>query len=263
MILRYQSFCFAHIGVLHVLTKCPSRASVFCFASQNRSTAMSRANDMKGSHRMASSIDRFQEIASQPKFKGWSVVDEISTGVKIPFFGSTIDYKLDTPAGILPYTSIIRSFGWAVVLGITLDETVPTLVQWKPGVNQASWELPPGGIGKVPPDTSEEEILRLTQAGYLKETGFGGGDWEQLGRIMIETGKYRGAGPDDHGLPARMYLATGLTHKAEVRSPRPEEIMETLMVPYRELPAVVDSGLFIEESALCCALLAMRRMSII
>lgn len=135
-----------------------------------------------------------------------------------------------------------------------------TLVQWKPGVNRASWELPPGGIGRISPQATPEEVLERTKEVYLRETGFGGGKWHELGHIMIETGKYRGAGPDHHGLPAHMYLATGLARFQDARNPDPNEIMETLMFPYDELDEVIDSGLFVEESALCCALLALRNL---
>lgn len=205
-------------------------------------------------------IARFKEIASQPRFKGWPLVGDVRLGEKIPFFGQPMHYQLETGNGIEDYCSIIRHFGWSVVFGVTADSQVITLVQWKPGVNRASWELPPGGIGKVAPDIDPAELLRKTQESYLKETGFGGSSWLYLGSADVESGKYRGAGPDDHGLPAHMFLATGLEQLLEGRNPNANKVMETLMVPLGEFGEVIDSGLFREVSALPCALLALRRL---
>lgn len=205
-------------------------------------------------------VDRFKTIASDPKFKGWPLVGEYTLGEKIPFFGQVLEYNLETANGVERYVSFLRHFGWSVVFGVTTSGDVITLVQWKPGVNCASWELPPGGIGKVDPTISQEELLVKTQTGYLKETGYGNGEWCYLGHIMVETGKYRGTGPDDHGLPAHMFLATNLVSVADARQPNPNEIIEVLEVPLKEFEAVVDSGLFVEASALPCALLALRRL---
>lgn len=205
-------------------------------------------------------IDKFRELAAQERFKGWPVVGEPELGAKIPFFGQALNYKLKTGNGVEDYVSLLRHFGWAVVFGMDRDNNVITLCQWKPGVNLASWELPPGGIGKIAPDTTQAEILKRTEEMYLKETGLGNGDFVYLGRVMIETGKFRGAGPDDHGLPAHLMLATGLERVQDARRPNPNEIMETLLVPVDEFPDVLRSGLFTETSAVACAYMALVRL---
>lgn len=207
-----------------------------------------------------SATKKFQVLAGQERFKGWPMVGNPVFGEKIPFFGQTMTYRLRTGNGEEEYTSIIRHFGWAGCFGVTKDNEVVTLVQWKPGVNTASWELPPGGIGRIDPGASREEILATTKSVYLKETGFGNGEWSYLGNSLVETGKYRGAGQNDHGLPAHMFLATGLERIADARQPNRNEIMETLMVPLNEFNEVIDSGLFNEISALTCALLALRKL---
>lgn len=209
-----------------------------------------------------SAIARFIEVASQKEFAGWPLVGQPELGDKIPFFGQTLRYQLQTGNGVEDYVSIIRHFGWCVVFGVTTENEVITIVQWKPGVNRASWELPPGGIGKVGPTEIVEDIIIRTKQAYLKETGYGDGNWYYLGAADVESGKYRGAGPDDHGLPAHMMLATGLVRQAESRSPNPNEIMETLMVPLEEFWAVIESGKFREVSALPCAMLALRKLGV-
>lgn len=211
---------------------------------------------------MSNATEKFQCIAGQERFKGWPMVGEPVLGEKIPFFGQTMSYRLRTGNGEEDYTSILRSFGWAVCFGVTKDNEVITLAQWKPGVNAASWELPPGGIGKIAPGTSHADILDTTKEIYLRETGFGNGEWSYLGNSLVETGKYRGAGPSDHGLPAHMFLATGLERIADARHPNRNEIMETLMVPLEEFYEVIDSGLFNEISAELCALLALRKLKL-
>ena len=138
-------------------------------------------------------IERFRELAAEDRFKGWPLVGEPELGPKIPFFGGTLNYKLNTGNGVEEYTSILRHFGWAVCFGVNGNHQVVTLCQWKPGVNQASWELPPGGIGNVNPGATLEEITEKTKQAYLKETGYGNGSFKYLGHIKIETGKYRGA----------------------------------------------------------------------
>jgi hypothetical protein len=206
------------------------------------------------------SVQRFKQLAAEERFQGWPLVGEPQLGEKIPFFGQSLHYQLKTGSGVEDYTSIIRHFGWAVVFGVIELYGRPhviTLVQWKPGVNCASWELPPGGIGKVAPNVSQEDILAQTQAVYQKETGFGNGTFTYLGHTMIETGKFRGAGPDDHGLPAHLYLATDLQQLAPTPFPHPNEIMTTLFVPLDEFREVLDSGCFTETSAVACAYKAL------
>jgi len=208
-------------------------------------------------------LDRFKEIAGQKKFKGWPLVGNYELGEKIPFFGQVLKSTLRTGNGDEDYHSIIRHFGWVVVFGVTEDKKVPTLVQWKPGVNCASWELPPGGIGKLTPGASLAEITSKSEEIYLKETGYGEGKWEYLGNSVIESGKYRGAGPDDHGLLAHLYLATDLKKISEARQRNRNEIMETLEVPLEEFRQVLESGYFKETSAVNCAFLALAKLGLI
>lgn len=224
------------------------------------------------------SVEKFRQLAAQERFKGWPVVGQPELGAKIPFFGQTLNYRLQTGNGTEDYTSILRHFGWAVVFGVAhlqerwppntyppvdYDLNVVTLCQWKPGVNQASWELPPGGIGKIDATATIDEITEKTSQAYLKETGFGGGNFKHLGHIMIETGKYRGAGPDDHGLKAHLFLATGLEWVQAARKPNPNEIMETILVPLNEFRQVLASDLFTEDSAVACAYKALLTLGLL
>ncbi|HTW96853.1 MAG TPA: hypothetical protein VMD74_04325 [Candidatus Methylomirabilis sp.] len=210
-----------------------------------------------------SAVDRFKLIVSQPKFQGWKRTSEFVTVFEIPYFGSVVRYTLETGNGTEVYFSLLRSFGWSVVFGVTADRELISLAQYKPGVDCGSWELSPGGIGIINPGTSDEEILRKTQMIYLRETGYGNGSWSYLGNTMIETGKYRGPRITDHGLPAHMFLAMDLVKIQKARNPNPDEIMETLMVPLREMREVMESKLFKETSAHSCAFEALLKLGML
>jgi hypothetical protein len=211
-------------------------------------------------------VKEFLDIASQSRFQGWPLVGNYGRGHRIKFFGEELVYELETPSGVEPYVSLLRHFGWVVVLGVTADGRVITNIQWKPGINGVEWGLSPGGIGRVPAGTSMATILDKTQKIFLNETGFGGGKWTYLGATNVESGKIRGADENDHGLPAHMYLATDLVRQG-APTPLPNEIMTKLLIDLDEfyaevLDATGDDGkyLFNEISAQLCAEKAYRRL---
>ena len=210
---------------------------------------------------MNESVEKFRILASQEKFQGWPLVGGYQLGEKIPFFGQILQYTLNTGNGHEDYFSIIRHFGWSVVFAVNTEGKVITLVQWKPGVNQASWELAPGGIGKISPGASLAEIKTTTEQVFLKETGYGDGDWDYLGHLIIETGKYRGSGPNDHGLPAHLFLANGVIKKQDARQPNRNEIIETLEVPLEDFGEILSSDYFVETSAVACAYRALIKLN--
>src|SRR5581483_12023199 len=205
-------------------------------------------------------IKRFQQIAEQEKFKGWPMVGDWRLGLEIPHFGQLLEYDLQTPSGKEHYVSLLRYFGWCNVFGVTSEGNVVTLVQWKPGVNRATWGLPPGGIEKIDSATTKEDIISRAQEIYLRETGYGKGTWTYLKHVMIETGKYRGAVPQDHGFGAHMILATNLVKLAEAQ-PKQNEIMEILEVPLADFEKVLASQYFEGEVVNLCALLALRKLT--
>jgi len=210
---------------------------------------------------VSKAVEKFKEIASQPRFRGWPLVGEYELGAKIPFFGQVVRYKLQTGNGIEEYASILRHFGWSVCFGVTTEGNVITNIQWKPGINEVEWGLSPGGIGRVGPNATEAEVLQKTKEFFLKETGYGNGTWTYLGCGMVDSGKFRGADPNDHGLPAHMFLAVDLEREQEPQ-PLPNEIMEKLHVPLEEFAEVLHARprLFNEISAIACAYAAREEL---
>ncbi|MFA6476195.1 MAG: hypothetical protein WCV68_02135 [Candidatus Paceibacterota bacterium] len=207
-------------------------------------------------------ILEFERLASQERFQGYGfpLVGEPELFVDIPWYGEVwkeIRREPDDPTHA--WYPIVRKFGWAVALCVTKDGYVPTLCQRKNGVG-VSWELPPGGVRAFNDlvNPTEDDYLAAVQAAYLKETGFGGGKWQSLGHVTIESGKYRGPTMDSHGLKARLYLATDIEPVAEARSPGSNEVMETIMVPVADFYEVLESRRFNECSAVSCAYKALR-----
>lgn len=185
------------------------------------------------------------------KLKGWPVIStkEVAT---IPYFGKVIKQIRDIDGEKMDYYNILRHFGWSVTFGVTADNQVLTLIQWKPGVDKGTWELPPGGIGKIDEEASLDLIQERTKEFYQKETGYGKGKWKYLGYVMIESGKFRGATKDSHGLKAHLWLATGL-EKISGTAHRPEEKIVLFPIPLEKFRKVVESDLFNETSSVCCA----------
>jgi hypothetical protein len=182
----------------------------------------------------------------------------------IPFFGKIAKFQLQTGDGkIQNYTSVIRPFGWSVCFGVTRQEKVVTLCQWKHGVNRASLEFSPGGIGEIDSETTLEKITERTELGFLRETGYGNGNFRYLGYVEIETGMYRGVDFESHGYPAHLFLATELEYIPNAQSLGPNDIIETLLVPLAEFPEILASGILTETSAVACAYKALEELGIL
>ncbi|MCK4781626.1 hypothetical protein KAS79_01730 [Candidatus Parcubacteria bacterium] len=206
-------------------------------------------------------VRKAKEIMEMDGLKEWPVV---STEIvkTIPYFGKVIKQIRNVNGEMMDYYNILRHFGWSVTFGVTADNQVLTLIQWKPGVNQASWELPPGGIGKIDEEAELDLIQEKTKEFYQKETGYGNGKWKYLGYVIIETGKYRGATVNSHGLKAHLWLATEL-EKISDTTHAAEEKITMLPVPLNEFMKVLDSGMFVETSAVCCAYKALLKLGIL
>ncbi|MBI4032692.1 hypothetical protein HY374_03235 [Candidatus Berkelbacteria bacterium] len=208
-------------------------------------------------------VEKFRQLAAEPRFQGWPLVGVPVVFAGLPYFGAALKERRETPNGVEEYFPLQRTFYWMVTFGITVDGLVPTLCQWKMGVNGPSWELPPGGVGKFEHEPTSEELMARTQEIYLRETGFGGGEWAYLGYTLIETGKFRGPTPQSRGLKAHMSMATGLESVQAARAPLANEIMETLLVPLGEFRRVLESGLFTEISAALCARAALEKLGLL
>lgn len=206
-----------------------------------------------------SAVSRFQQLAAETRFQGPEMKGSQEV-LQIPYFGKAMR-ELRGP--IVPggpdreWFPMLRWFGWVVVFGLTATGRVITLGQWKLGVNQISWELPPGGVHALKPGMTDAEILLHTQEAYANETGYGGGEWLNLGHTLIETGRYRGESMDDHGLKAHMFLAKELVPTGRPRNLHEGDIMEIIEVPLDEFYGVLHSGLFVEASAVPCAMKAL------
>lgn len=208
---------------------------------------------------MTDVVKRARELLQNKWGEGWPIIGR-KTFAKIPFYGEVVEETRLVKGVEKPYFPIVRQSGWAVVFGVSFDERdVLTLIQWKPGVNRGSWELPPGGIGSFMEDAPIKTILERTKEIYRKETGYGDGEWIHLDHIAIETGMYRGATVDSHGFRAHLFLADGLRRISGTEHQQ-NEMIELFPVPLQEFRQVLESGLFVEESAVVCAYKALVKL---
>ena len=206
-------------------------------------------------------IQKFIAASADPELQGPEVIGEPKLGSLIKHLGRFLSYQARTRSGkVLDYNKLVTETpGWAVVAGLTREGILLTQANYKPGVNRVEWSLAPGGLGRMSPDISPQELLPRVQEGYLRETGFGGGTWLYMQTETIHSGLIRGSSPDAHGLWAHMYMAFDLERLGE-SNPNVSETIRIIPVPLAEIADVIDSGFFDEASSLSCLLLAERRL---
>ena len=81
----------------------------------------------------------------------------------------------------------ISSPDWANIVALTADNQVVLVNQYRHGIDAASLEIP-GGIGDP-----GEDALEGAKRELLEETGYGGGQWERLGRVSANPASVRRA----------------------------------------------------------------------
>ncbi len=121
----------------------------------------------------------------------------------------------------------ISSPDWANIVALTADDQVVLVNQYRHGIDAASLEIP-GGI--VDPG---EDPLAGAKRELLEETGYGGGQWELLGRVS--------ANPAFMTNSCSMYLATGVEL---LGPPTPDlgEVLEVVVLPLEEVIAMTLRG---------------------
>lgn len=151
----------------------------------------------------------------------WKIIDS-----RHPFPKFRMD-NCELPSG-KPYKAFVLEFdAWANVLAITKNNEVVLIRQYRHGVQDVLFELPGGVVdeGEDPLEGAKRELL--------EETGYGGGNIVEVGRVYPN--------PAIQQNTLYCYLATDVEWVGEQDLDESEEI-EVVLVPLDELVSMVQQG---------------------
>ena len=140
----------------------------------------------------------------------------------------------------------VDSREYATIFGVTTDEHVLFVRQYKYGPHRVALQLP---AGYLEPGESPEAGARRE---FLEETGYEAETWESLGSYVPDGN--RGFGR------AHFFLARNARH---VRPADPGDLEEMTLhqLPLADVPSVLTSGEMVETSPVACVALALARLA--
>ncbi len=207
-------------------------------------------------------VEEIRKLMERDDLKDyWSLKKSVFHS-SIPYFGEVREELRQTAKGPEKFYPLARSFGWAVALVITKEAYVVLNIQPKPGLAVSSLEFPAGGIGKDP-KRNQTDILSLTQAQVLKETGYGNGAPTYLGFSLIETGKEFDPAVEEpfvpgigRGLKAHLIIIEDVELIEEQKLTNTEKI-QPVLVSVPDLITLTKENVLVETSAVNCVTLAL------
>ncbi len=116
---------------------------------------------------------------------------------------------------------------YSMCFAITRDGMVPVVKQYKHGVGECIYELPAGYL------EPGEDPLACARRELLEETGLGGGEWEHLASLVINSNR--------GDAKAHLFLARDVVPKA-IPHPDDTEVLEVEFFTPEELVKMVWSG---------------------
>ena len=207
-------------------------------------------------------VQEVRTLFDRPDLNRYFPLVKTELGPEIKFFGNVSVETRELPDKTDDFYMLGRRFGWAVALVLTNTGHVLLNVQPKPGLDSASLEMPAGGIGKDPKRT-EADIISLTKAAVLKETGYGRGIATYLGFSLIETGKMFDPATQEpfvpgvgRGLKAHCILIQNVRRITDQDLAKTEKI-QPILVTINDLFDLVRENVLVETSAINCFTLAM------
>lgn len=115
------------------------------------------------------------------------------------------------PSGVeIPEYYVLEYPHWVNVLGITKENKVVLIEQYRHGIGEVSFELPAGVC-----DPGEDPLISAKRE-MLEETGYGGGEWQEWSVLC--------ANPATHTNYTYCYLAKGIEKLQEQALESSEEI---------------------------------------
>ncbi len=183
-------------------------------------------------------------MAEVPKDENWERISSERL-LENPYFTVRSD-KLLLPDGAVkdPYYVIERPDA-AIVFPVTKNGNVVLVRQYRPPLEKMELGLP---AGLVEPGEDPEAAARRELS---EETGFSGGEWEELGALA--------SSPSLKDNWAHLFLARGVERNSD-QDPDEFERLELVEVPLAELPQLVYSGGIVSSSGVAAAMLALDRL---
>ncbi|MGB3635867.1 MAG: NUDIX hydrolase [Rubrobacteraceae bacterium] len=162
-----------------------------------------------------------------------------------PYFTVRSD-KLRLPDGAVkdPYYVIERPDA-AIVFPVTENGDVVLVRQYRPPLEKMELGLPAGLV------ESDEEPEAAARRELSEETGYSGGEWEDLGSLA--------SSPSLKDNWAYLFLARGVERNLDQNLDEFERL-ELVEVPLSELPGLVYSGGIVSSSGVAAAMLALDRL---
>ncbi len=134
---------------------------------------------------------------------------------------------------------------YSMCFAITADGMVPAIKQYKHGVGRCFYELPAGYL------EPGEDPMACARRELLEETGLGGGKWEHLASLVINSNR--------GDARAHLFLARDVIPQAPQQLDD-TEILEVVFFTPQEIVAMVWSGEIESLPSSANVLLAIERL---
>jgi ADP-ribose pyrophosphatase len=165
--------------------------------------------------------------------------------LETPYFALRSD-RLRLPGGGIkdPYYVVERPDA-AIIFPLTREGEVVLVRQYRPPLERMELGLPAGLVeeGEKPEAAARRELL--------EETGYAGGEWEELGAVA--------SSPSLKDNWAYLFFARGVE---ETSAPDPDEheLVETVKVPVENLLDFIRAGQIVSSSGVAAIMLALERL---
>lgn len=153
---------------------------------------------------------------------------------------------------LLPSGKVVEDYfiwegnDFAIVFGLTNDDKVVLVRQYKHGAQNIVVELPAGLV-----ETSDSDPQVTAARELREETGYEAEDYTHLASLFVSSAKATTV--------AHLYLATGL---AQVASPEPDdqEAIESFCVSLPALIQMIDTGKIRDVNSIATTFLALQKL---